>query len=49
MTPSREGWPTKAEEAPSSHEVRLTLLDTNPESQCLEDNKLKEYISQEKC
>ena len=30
MTPSLEGWPTKAKEAPSSLEVRLALLDTNP-------------------
>ena len=30
VTPSLEGWPTKAKEAPSSHEVRLTPLDTNP-------------------
>ena len=35
MIPSREGWPTKAKEAPSSHEVRLTPLDTNPVFQCL--------------
>ena len=27
-TPSLEGWPTKAKEAPSPHEVRLTLLTT---------------------
>ena len=30
MIPSLEGWPTKAKEAPSPHEVRLTPLDTNP-------------------
>ena len=30
VTPSLEGWPTKAKEAPSPHEVRLALLDTNP-------------------
>ena len=30
MTPSLEGWPTKAKEAPSPHEVRMSLLDTNP-------------------
>ena len=30
VTPSLEGWPTKAKEAPSPHEVRLTPLDTNP-------------------
>ena len=35
MTPSLEGWPTKAKEAPSPHEVRLALLDTNPIFQCL--------------
>ena len=27
MTPSLEGWPTKAKEAPSPHEVRLAPLD----------------------
>ena len=37
MIPSIEGWPTKAKEAPSSHEVRLTLLDTNPVFQYLRD------------
>ena len=30
MTQSLEGWPTKAKEAPSPHEIRLALLDTNP-------------------
>ena len=30
MTPSLEGWATKAKEAPSPHEVRLAPLDTNP-------------------
>ena len=30
MIPSLEGWPTKAKEAPSPHELRLALLDTNP-------------------
>ena len=30
MTLSLEGWPTKAKEAPSPHEVRLAPLDTNP-------------------
>ena len=29
MIPSLEGWPTKAKEAPSPHEVRLAPLDTN--------------------
>ena len=38
MIPSLEGWPTKAKEAPSPHEVRLTPLDTNPEFQCLRAN-----------
>ena len=35
VTPSLEGLPTKAKEAPSPHEVRLALLDTNPVFQCL--------------
>ena len=35
MTPSLEGWPTKTKEAPSPHEVRLALLDTNPVFQSL--------------
>ena len=38
VVPSLEGWPTKAKEAPSPHKVRLTLLDTNPVFQCLEEN-----------
>ena len=29
VTASPERWPTKAKEAPSPHEVRLTPLDTN--------------------
>ena len=32
MAPTLEGWPTKAKEAPSRHEVRLAPLDTNPVS-----------------
>ena len=32
---SLEGWPTKAKEALSPHEVGLTPLDTNPVFQCL--------------
>ena len=36
MTPSLEGWPTKAKEAPSPHEVRLAPLDTNPVFQSVE-------------
>ena len=35
MTPSLEGWPTKAKEAPSSLEVRLAPPDTNPVFQSL--------------
>ena len=35
MIPSLEGWPTKAKEAPSSHEVRMSPLDTNPVFQSL--------------
>ena len=30
VTPLRDGWPTKAKEASSHHEVRLTLVDTKP-------------------
>ena len=37
MIPSLEGRPTKVKEAPSPHEVRLTLLDTNPIFQYLGD------------
>ena len=40
MTPSLEGWSTKAKEAPSPHEVRLALLDTNPVFQSLGDSDL---------
>ena len=35
VTPSLEGWPTKATEASSPHEIRLSLLDTNPVFHCL--------------
>ena len=35
MTPSLGGWPTKAKEVPSPHEVRLAMLDTNPVLQSL--------------
>ena len=35
MTPSLEGSPTKAKQAPSPHEVRLAPLDTNPVLHCL--------------
>ena len=37
MTPSLEGWPTKAKEPPSPHEVKLALLNSNPVFQCLGD------------
>ena len=37
MIPSWEGWPTKAKEELSPHEVRLTPLDTKPVFLCLED------------
>ena len=35
VTPSLEGWPTKATEASCPHEIRLSLLDTNPVFNCL--------------
>ena len=38
VTPSLEGWPTNAKEAPSPHEVRLASLDTNPVFQSLGDS-----------
>ena len=34
VTPTLEGWSTKAKEVTCPHEVRLTLLDTNPVFQC---------------
>ena len=40
MTPSLEGWPTKAKEAPSPHDVRLAPLDTNPVFQSLGEKYL---------
>ena len=40
MTPTLEGWPTKAKEAPSPHEVRLAPLDTNPVFQSLQGQPL---------
>ena len=40
VTPSLEGWPTKAKEATSPHEVRLVVLDTNPVFQSLGGEKL---------
>ena len=44
MIPSLEGWPTKAKEAPSPHEVRLTPLDTNPVFQNLGGGIVKRSI-----
>ena len=45
MIPSLEGWPTKAKEAPSSHEVRLAPLDSNPVFLCHGGNKeICEYV-----
>ena len=41
MTPSLEGLPTKAKEAPSPHEVRLVPLDTNPVFQNVGVKKLR--------
>ena len=35
MILSLEGWPTKAKEVPSPHEVRMSPLDTNPVFQSL--------------
>ena len=35
VIPSLEGWPTKAKETPSPHDIRLTPMDTNPVFQCL--------------
>ena len=41
MTPSLDGRPTRAKEAPSPHQLRLILLDTNPVFKCLvEDSRL---------
>ena len=39
MTPSLEGLPTKAKEAPSPHEIRLAPLDTSPVFQSLGVNQ----------
>ena len=44
MTPSLVGLPTKAKEAPSPHEVRLALLDTNPVFHSLGDKKTLKRI-----
>ena len=38
MTPTLQGSTTKAKEAPSPHEVRMAVLETNPVFQCLGEN-----------
>ena len=48
MIPSLEVWPTKAKEAVSPHEVRLTPLDTNPVFLCLGANS-NFYVSGLSC
>ena len=48
MTPSLEGWPTKAKEAPSPHEVRLAPQDTNPVFNVSRENSTVSKIF-EKC
>ena len=44
MTPSLEGWPTKAKEARSPHEVRPALLDTDPVYQYVQINSSEPNI-----
>ena len=39
LTPSLEGWPTKAKEAPSPIELRLNMLDTDPVFVSLRENQ----------
>ena len=41
VVPALEGWPTKAKEAPSPDELRLTPLDINPVFQSLRVNFMK--------
>ena len=48
MTPSLEGLPTKAKEAPSPHEVKLALLDTNPVFHSLRNKILATEINRRK-
>ena len=45
--PSLEGWPTKAKDVPSPHEVRMAPLDTNPVFQGLGD-KTKNFKENQK-
>ena len=42
MTPSLEGWTTKAKEAPFPHEVRLAPPNTNPVFQSLRGKSSEE-------
>ena len=44
VIPSLEGWPTKAREAPSPYEVRLTVLDTNAVFKYLKNPYQESYI-----
>ena len=44
MTSSLEGWPTKAKEPPSLHEVRLASLDTNPVFKCLGQSRVEDSV-----
>ena len=44
MTPSQEELPTKANQVPSPHEVRLAPLDTSPVFQCLRGNADTDFI-----
>ena len=45
MARSPEGWPTKAKQAPSPHEVRLAPLDTDPVFQCPGDKLIERTSS----
>ena len=45
MTSQLEEWPTKAKETHSPHEVRLTLLYTNPVFQYLRERTSSALIS----
>ena len=47
MTPSLEGWPTKAKEAPSPHKVRMSPLDINPVFQSLGGEMINQKIAVE--
>ena len=52
MTPSLEGFPTKAKEALSPHEVRLTPLEGNPIFQCLPESlklEITNLLNIDKC